>query len=85
MITAALDEKVLTIVEELSCINKINTDMVLSDDLGIDSLKIVELLVKLEDEFHIELDESDLDPSSLICVSDIFNLLNKYVAGNVAS
>lgn len=79
MITTALNRKAFNIVEELSCINEISTEMVLSDDLGIDSLKMVELLVKLEDEFHIELDETDLDPSALICVSDIINLVNKYV------
>jgi len=33
----------------------------LFDDLNFDSIKVIELLTKLEEEFEIELDDEDLD------------------------
>lgn len=51
----------------------------IKDDLGIDSLKIVELIVNLEEEFNIMLDEADLDPDKLIEVADLYMLIEKYL------
>ena len=48
-------------------------------DLGIDSLKIVELIINLEDEFQIQFDDSELDPSQLITVKDIIDLTKRYI------
>ena len=33
----------------------------LSEDLGFDSISIINLIVELEDEFDIEIDDNDLD------------------------
>lgn len=57
-------------------------DMTLKGDLGLDSLKMVELIVALEDEFNIEFDESDLDPKALETVGSIYALANKYAKGD---
>jgi len=51
----------------------------LRGDLGIDSLKMVELILALEEEFGFEIDESDLDPSRFLLVSDLYKLMTKYV------
>jgi len=54
-----------------------------SDDLlslGIDSLKMVELMIALEDTFRITFDDSELDPSTLKKVSDIIDLTEKYIS-----
>lgn len=53
----------------------------LKEDLGIDSLRMVELIVSLEDCFDITLDESDLNPANMKTVRDIFTLVNKYIGG----
>jgi len=54
--------------EELSLDDKII-------NLGIDSLKIVELIIALEDEFHIQFSDSDLDPTKLVSVADVAALV----------
>lgn len=57
-------------------------DVRLEDELaliGIDSLKRVELIVAIEDAFSIIFDDSDLDPSQLVNVSDVVKLTEKYL------
>lgn len=39
--------------------------------LGIDSLQKVDLILRLEECFQIEFDESDLDPEQLTTVTDV--------------
>lgn len=78
----AVDEikkQVIEIVEELSLMTIQDTDVTLTGDLSMDSLRMVMLLVTLEDTFEIELDESDMNPFSLITVQDVINLVQKYV------
>lgn len=58
-------------------------DMKLSEDLGFDSLSLVELIVDLEDRFDIEIDESDLDPGHLKTVGQIYTLVDKYLEGRI--
>lgn len=48
-------------------------------DIGIDSLKIVELIIGIEDFFHIRFMESDLEPTKLTTVETIISLVNKYI------
>lgn len=50
-------------------------------DLGIDSLGMVSLLLDLEDTFHFELDESDMNPFDLITVADVIRLVERYTGG----
>ena len=78
----AVDEikkQVIEIVEELSLMTIQDTDVTLTGDLSMDSLRMVMLLVTLEDTFEIELDESDMNPFSLITVQDVIDLVMKYV------
>ena len=58
-------------------------DMKLSEDLGFDSLSLVELIVDLEERFDIEIDESDLDPGHLKTVGQIYTLVDKYLEGRI--
>lgn len=39
---------------------KINEDMSFADDLGVDSLDLVDIISALEDEFKIEITDEDL-------------------------
>lgn len=50
----------------------------LREDLGFDSLRMVELIVALEEEFGIQFCEDDLDPAQLLTVEDLYVLTEKY-------
>jgi len=47
--------------------------------IGIDSLKMVELIVALEDELTITFEDSDLDPALLPTVNAVIELVRKYI------
>ena len=79
----AVDEikkQVIEIVEELCLMPIQDADVTLTGDLAMDSLRMVMLLVTLEDTFEIELDESDMNPFALITAQDVINLVMKYVS-----
>jgi acyl carrier protein len=48
--------------------NKITLQANLKDDLGADSLDIVEMVMEIEDEFGIEVDDEDAE--SIVTVGD---------------
>ena len=73
-----IKSRVFAILEELSSIPIQDPNMILIQDLGMDSLRMVMLLVTIEDTFEIELDESDMNPFSLITVKDVITLVRKY-------
>lgn len=53
----------------------------LKEDLGIDSLRIVELIVDLESKLNITINESSLNPKKMETVEDIYNLIGEHVGG----
>jgi len=72
--------KVLNIISELSALS--DKDIDLEDklsEIGIDSLKSVELIIKLEEELNIRFDDGELDPSKLVTVKNILELTEKYI------
>ena len=76
-----LAKEVVKLLEDLVLVPVEGLDKKLIADLAMDSLRLVLLLVNLEETFHIELDESDMNPFFLITVRDVVNLVNKYVPG----
>ena len=46
------------------------------DDLGADSLDLVELIMSMEEEFDIEI--SDEDAEELLCVKDAIDYINSH-------
>lgn len=54
----------------------------LKEDLGFDSLRMVELIVMIEDEFGITIGEDDLDPEKLNTVGNIYELVERYCGAN---
>ena len=66
------------ILMEKSFCEDIKPELRLNDDLGLDSLNMVELMVELEERLNIEIDESDLDPAALKTVDQIYALVEKY-------
>ena len=73
------NEKVIGIIKELSGLENISLDSNLQGDIKLDSLSMVNLLIQIEDEFLIELDESDMNPFDLETVESVINLVEKYV------
>ena len=78
--------KVLNEVKNILSDLTTNTDIDLTDhlqnDLGLDSIRMVTLLILIEDSFAIVLDETDMNPFDLVTVSDIVILIEKYIGGN---
>ena len=73
-----MKERVFKVLGELSGAGKITTKSNLQQDLGLDSLKMVTLLLELEGEFGFELEESDMNPFELKTVKDVVKLVEKY-------
>lgn len=71
--------KVKEILSDIVGIDNFHESSYLIKDLGIDSLGLVTLLIEIEDSFGIKLDESDMNPFDLILVSDVIDLVQKYV------
>ena len=69
------------ILKEKSFCDDITAELKLNEDLGLDSLNMVELIVELEERFNIQIDESDLDPAALQTVEQIYALVEKYMEG----
>jgi acyl carrier protein len=72
-----MEEKVIKIVSEATKrdASEIKPETSFVDDLNLDSLDIVELMMKMEDEFEIEIPEEDAE--GLKTVQDVINYLNK--------
>lgn len=47
-------------------------------DLGIDSLRIVQVLIQIEESYSLTFNESDLNPDTLITLGDLSDLVKKY-------
>ena len=75
-----MTKKIFKIIAEQSILseNEVNIEDTLAT-IGIDSLKMVELIVALEDGLEITFDDSDLDPSQLSTVKSVIELVEKYV------
>ena len=58
-------------------LEKVTPDAKIVDDLGADSLDVVELLSQLEDEFGIIIPDEDVE--NLITVADVAAALEKLV------
>ena len=70
-----MQEKVIKLISDATKVDqsKISKDTSFVDDLNLDSLDIVELMMKMEDEFGVEIPEEDAE--GLKKVSDIVTYL----------
>lgn len=60
--------------------SEVELDHALVDDLGIDSIQILELLAALEDTFGFELDVDDIRPESFRSVQAVLHFVERKVA-----
>jgi acyl carrier protein len=72
-----MKDKVIKLISDATKIDiaKINPETSFVDDLNLDSLDIVELMMKMEDEFGVEIPEEDAE--GLKTVQDIITYLEK--------
>tara|TARA_R110002072_G_scaffold1989_2_gene16338 strand:+ start:60627 stop:60920 length:294 start_codon:yes stop_codon:yes gene_type:complete len=70
-----MQEKVVKLISDATKVDssKIKLETSFVDDLNLDSLDIVELMMKMEDEFGIEIPEEDAE--GLKKVSDVVSYL----------
>jgi acyl carrier protein len=70
-----MEEKVINLISDATKIDKAKISMETNfvDDLNLDSLDIVELMMKMEDEFGVEIPEEDAE--GLKAVKDVVTYL----------
>jgi acyl carrier protein len=76
-----LKSKVVDIIANQLGVDKeaITPEASVIDDLGADSLDIVELVMALEESFDLEIPDEDAE--KIRTVKDIFDYIDKHVAG----
>ena len=75
---ASVEERVREIISEQLNVSKeeVVPEASFTDDLGADSLDLVELVMALEEEFEIEV--SDEDAEKILKVKDVFDYIDKH-------
>ncbi|MBN1573874.1 MAG: acyl carrier protein [Deltaproteobacteria bacterium] len=73
---ASVEERVIEIISDQLGLDKdeIQLEASFIDDLGADSLDIVEMIMTIEDEFDIEI--SDEDAEKIVSVQDAITYIN---------
>lgn len=75
-----IKNKVFEMLSRLSATEVRDASASLRGDLCFDSLRMVTLLIMIEDTFGIELDEGDMNPFALLDVQSVITLVSKYVS-----
>lgn len=57
--------------------DKVTAEMSIADDLGADSLDVVDLLMSVEDEFEIEVPDGEID--NVKTVGDLVNYIEEHM------
>ena len=68
-------EKIKQIIEELFNIKDITTNTDIREDLGVDSIRLLQLVMAIEDEFEIQVEEQDLE--KIHTVADIMEYIKE--------
>ena len=58
---------------------EIEMDTLLTDGLGIDSLRLVQIMVDIEDKYEIVFELEDLDPRNIVNITDLVNVTMKTI------
>ncbi|MEO6671885.1 MAG: phosphopantetheine-binding protein [Ginsengibacter sp.] len=73
------EETVTTLIRQVSPGSpRLSSKANLMDDLGFDSIKMLELIVEIENKFNIQISEQDLNINYFSTVDSICELLKKY-------
>ena len=72
-------DKVAEVIKDEFGVDDVSMGTVIREDLGADSIGLVELVMALEDEFDIEIDDSKLD--EIITVTDVVTYIENNKRG----
>ncbi|HCE2475710.1 TPA: acyl carrier protein [Vibrio parahaemolyticus] len=72
-----LKEIVATISRSGMRSDELTSDMNLVEDLGMDSIQLIQLVVAIETELDIELNEDQLDLSNLVDLSKLMSIVQQ--------
>lgn len=72
-----LKELIVDITTEEVDNNSIDTNTDLINDLGFDSIEIIELIVEIENEFKIEIDDDDINMNILTTYSELLSMIER--------
>ena len=72
-------EKIVSIISEVLSVeeNKITMETTFVDDLGADSLDLVELIMGIEEEFNIEIPDGEAE--KVVTVGDVVEYIKENV------
>ena len=54
-------------------------ETMLTNDIGIDSLRLVQIMVDIEDKYDIVFEIEDLDPRNIVNIADLVNVTSKTI------
>jgi acyl carrier protein len=54
------------------------------DQLGLDSLNTVEILIRLEDEFGVQIPDEELNAATFATVDSLWTTLNRYAGSDLS-
>ncbi len=63
------EERIHELIKEKFGLENVTNDMVLSKDLGADSIALLEIVMDVEDEFGVEIEDEAL--ANLVTVGDV--------------
>lgn len=73
-----LEQAIIEVLEENGCvISDLDEKMHLTEDLGLDSLRKVQVICYLEEKFKFEFTLEDLVPENFETVGDLFCIVRK--------
>ncbi|WP_099203279.1 phosphopantetheine-binding protein [Miniphocaeibacter massiliensis] len=68
-------DKVIEIIKEEFDVDEVNENTLLREDLGTDSIGLLELVMAIEEEFDIEIEDANLD--DIKTVKDVVDSIEK--------
>ena len=73
-------EKIKEILETEFEVEDVNPDMVIREDLDLNSIGILEFIMLLEEEFDAKVEDDDMD--NIITIQDIADYISKTINEN---
>ena len=70
-----LQKMQLVIQEQMGKEDIVLTEATKLDDLGVDSIELMEFIINLEDEFDLEISDDTIDP--MVKVADLLDYLSE--------
>lgn len=78
-VTTDLKRVIIDIKGANISLEEIQDDFNLIDDMGFDSLKMIELIIKIEEVFNIQLDDNELEIETLSNFQKLLLLIQKKI------